>query len=186
MFVMAKEFVGALKAAALFASTDETRLHMNCVHVEAVGGALRFTATDGHTLWSCEIEASDAATDPAPLYQTPWNVGLADVPRIAASLKDCDQVPLLLPSRTLNRVPYDQRAEDFARYCNVVPSLADAKPGKCLPEFAVEYIARCCEAFTIYGKGMAPPLLTTGNKHEKQLARATRGVDESGHRLACR
>jgi hypothetical protein len=65
MLVKAQEFVGALKAAELFASEDETRPHLNCVNVEAAGNTLRLVSTDGHTLWACEIAARETAADPS-------------------------------------------------------------------------------------------------------------------------
>ncbi len=176
MFVIARELVGALKAAKLFASEDETRPVMNSVHVEAVGSALRIVATDGHTLWCCEIPARESAADPPPLYQTPWNVGLDDVDAIVRALKDAGEAEIWISKRIVAGVEYAQRDEHFARYQNVVPTLAAMKPGAILPEFAAEYVARCCEAFAFYGKGLAPELLKTGSKYEKETARAHRDL----------
>jgi hypothetical protein len=169
--VMAREFIGALKAARLFASEDETRPVINAVHVEAVGSALRLVSTDGHTLWCCEISARDSAADPPPAYQTPWNVSLDDVDRIVRALKDAGEVELLLPQRKLAGVEYEQRSDDFAPYRAIVPATLDAKPTKDAPEFAAEYVARACEALALYGKGLAPAILKKGNKHDKERSR---------------
>lgn len=171
MFVIAREFVGALKAARLFASEDVTRPVLNCVQVEATGSALRIVSTDGHTLWCCEVPARDSAADPAPAYQTPWNISLKDVDSIAKSLKDSAEVEILLPKRTVAGVEYAQRVDQGVLYRAVVPCIAAMTTGKVLPEFAAEYVARCCSALTHYSKGFAPGLLKKGSKLEKEKAR---------------
>jgi hypothetical protein len=178
MFVMAREFVGALKASRLFACTDETRFHMNCIRVEAVGSALRFTSTDGHTLWCCEVPARDSASDPAPIHQQSWNIALADVDAIAKALRDAVEVEveILLPKCTINGVVYERRGEDFVKYTNVIPSVVDTRPGETLPEFAAAYVARCCEALALYGRAFAPEVPVKGSKYEKNKARAERAL----------
>lgn len=175
MFVKASEFVGALKAARLFASTDKTRMHMCCVHIEAVGSALRIVATDGHTLWCCEVPAQDSASDPAPVHQTPWNLALESVDQIVKSLKDAGEIEILLPKHQIAGVVYPSACEDFARYASVLPVIAQTK-SKAIPEFAASYIARCCEALGHYSKGFAPAVPAKGSKHEKQLARDERNL----------
>jgi hypothetical protein len=177
MFVMAAEFVGALKAARMFASTDETRMHMCCVHVEATGSALRIVATDGHTLWCCEVPARDSAADPPPAYQKSWNLRLADVDAIAKTLKDALEIEVLLPKHEIAGVVYPSASEDFTRYKAVLPQAITAvasKPGKAIPEFASSYIARACEALAHYGRGFAPTVPAKGTKWEKQRAREER------------
>ncbi len=175
MFVMACELLGALKAARLFACEDETRTHMNSVHLEAAGtSALRLVATDGHTLWCCEIPARDSAADPAPAYQASWNMRLADVDAIVKGFKDHGEVELLLSQRSINGQPYEQRDEHFPVYANVIPAIVKAKQGKLLPEFAASYTARACEALTHYSRGFAPALLAKGSKQEKQASRDQR------------
>lgn len=174
MLVMAKELVGALKAARLFACEDETRPVMNSVHLEATATALRLVSTDGHTLWCCEVPARDTAVDPAPVHQTSWNMRLEDVDAIVKGFKDHGEIELLLAPRTINGQAYPQRDEHFPIYANVIP--AKAKPGKLLPEFAASYTMRACEAFTHYSRGFAPELLAKGSKEEKKSARDQRAL----------
>ncbi len=175
MFVKASELAGALKAARLFASQDGTRMHLCCVHIEATGSALRIVSTDGHTLWACEVPARDSAADPAPAHQTPWNIGLEDVDTITRALKASPgEVEIFLPKHEVAGVVYPSASENFPPYSAVVPCLAAVVPGKFLPEFAAEYVARCCEAFAFYSKGFAPEVPKRGlSKHEKIKARTT-------------
>lgn len=171
MLVSPREIAGALRASLLFASTDATRAHLNCIHVEAVGSALRFVATDGHTLWCCEIPAEDSAEDPAPAHQTPWNMRLEDATKIARSA-DGRESKINLAKREVDGYAYDSAGDAFARYDVVLP--AAFTPGKILPEFAGCYVARCCEAFALYGKGFAPEVPKKGTKWEKEQARIAR------------
>lgn len=159
----------------MFASQDETRTHMNCIHIEATGSALRFIATDGHTLFACEIDARDAAEDPAPLYQTPWNVSLDDADKIIRQLNGFGEISFSVSKRNVHGLEYAQQSEYFPKYENVVPQMpAYDAHGKVLPEFAAEYVARCCEAFVHYGKGLAPELPKKGKKDDLNKARAAR------------
>lgn len=150
MFVVGKELFGALRAARMFACEDETREGLNCVHLSAVGSALRVVATDGHTLWCCEIDARETAAD-----QTPWNVALDDVDRIVRELKDAGEVEveISIAKRECLGTTGKQRTEHFPPYQDVIPR---PKPGGRPPEFALEYVARACEALRAYGKGLAP------------------------------
>lgn len=174
MIVKASEFVGALKAARLFACTDTTRMHMCCIHVEAVANALRFVSTDGHTLWCCEVPAQEFAADPAPAEQVSWNIRLEDVDAIARQLKELREVGVVLSKHQIEMTVYPSACEEFTRYAYVVPNVAAMKPGKAIPEFAASYVARCCEALALYGKGFAPEIPTKGTKQEKQSARTQR------------
>jgi hypothetical protein len=172
--VTASELAGALKAAAMFACTDETRAHMNCVHVEAVGGALRLVASDGHTMWCCEVPAEDSASDPAPVHQTPWNVRLDDVDLIVRALKDAGEVEVSVAKREICGESFPNASEDFVPYAVVLPYALEQAPGKNLPEFAADYVARACEALAAYGKGFAPEVPKKGSKHDKEAARTAR------------
>lgn len=177
MIVETKELIGALKAAAMFASTDETRPHMNAVHLEAVDGkALRLVATDGHTLWCCEISARETSADPAPAAQPSWNVPLADVHALLKALRDGDgpESTVLLGAREVDGIPRGSAADHFPPYTQLMPAVTTTIPGKVIPEFATNYVARACEALAFYGKGLAPELPKTGSKHEKDMARAKR------------
>jgi hypothetical protein len=172
--VKAAELAGALKASAMFASTDKTRLHMNCVHIEATGSALRLVASDGHTLWCCEVPA-----DPAPAHQMPWNVRLDDVETIARELKGqgvgpFGEIEIFPAKRQILGATYENASENFPPYASVLPAALEQAPVKQLPEFAAKYIARVCDALAAYGKGFAPELLKKGSKHEKEAARSAR------------
>lgn len=175
MRVKASELAGALKAAAMFACTDATRQHIHCIHIEAVGSALRLVATDGHTLWVCEVPAEDGAADPAPAHQAPWNLRLEDVDPILRALKAAVvEVDVLLPKHEIAGTVYPSACEDYAPYLAVLMNSVMLPPGKVHPEFAADYVKRCCEALAAYGKGFAPEVPKTGTKHEKEMARAER------------
>jgi hypothetical protein len=55
--------VSFLKAAMLFASTEETRYYLRGVHLLRRGAHLRLTATDGHRLFCAMQTLSDSGAD---------------------------------------------------------------------------------------------------------------------------
>ena len=178
MIVNAREFAGALKAARLFASSDETRPHLHCVHLAAIApsaGAptLRIVATDGHTMWCCEVPARESSADIA--RPTPWNASIADVDQVIAMAKVASELEVLVGAPAVGGTLFKQACERFSPYGAVLPAVVGDHPdaGK-LPELDPDYITRACKALALYGAGFAPPLLDRGTKQAKKDNRDAR------------
>jgi hypothetical protein len=176
MRVVGKEFIGALKAARLFVSEDPARESLHAVHLERTGGTLRVVATDGHTLWCCEVYAKETVDDPPPANAREWNVLPSDVDAIlkAMPLRSLGslEIELSLEKHTVDGVEYAAGGERFCPYRNVIPALASQ--GEKVPEFSSAYFARACEALALYGTGLAPIVPKKGSKHEIEAARGER------------
>lgn len=174
MRVSSSELLGALKAARLFASEDVTTPSKNCVHLEVSTSALRIVATDGHTLWCCEISATDTPEDPPLAMAVAWDMPLSDVDELLRALVPGVEVNVLLSKRTIESKVFGPSAGPFPPYQNV---LAYSVPPKCSstpPDLAPEYIVRACEAFKHYGKGFAPEVPKKGTREEKDAIRVAR------------
>jgi hypothetical protein len=171
--VSGRELLGALRAARLFASEDETRPHLNCVRLEEVESALRLVATDGHTLWCSEIPAVSASAPGAA-----WNVPHADTKKIVAdaAVYRYADIVLDLERRTINGgETHKQACEHFSPYQGVLPPvLPEAGGGRAIPDLDASYVTRTCEAFRHYGAGLAPPTLDRGTKAQKKESRDAR------------
>jgi hypothetical protein len=110
-----------LRAAALFASTEQIRYYLNGVYAESVGNHLRLVATDGKTLFAAQIEIG--AHEPLKVI-----IPLDLIKRLPATKKKFDHIDLVVEGNKIaltymgTTISADAIDGSFPNYQRIVPA----------------------------------------------------------------